>query len=244
MNCDWLHRLADYQCREVRALGGGSAVEIGTPFVMTGGSPITLYLIDQGSAVLLSDNGDTLANLSGAGIDPWRSLSTLRRKAQRYGLALTEQGAFEALVKPAGAPLAFAQSVSGLIQIADWGADAIRARRATVDLAQEALPYIVARDRAAIPERNRAVIGASNTTHVFDIRHGADLIDVIPPKAQATGAEMRKVGDVQNGPFAEGLRPLIIVDDRSDPIRALQEIAILGSIARAMAFSDLIDIRH
>ena len=211
---------------------------------MTGGSPITLYLIDQGSTVLLSDNGDTLASLSGVGIDLWRSLSTLRRKAQRYGLALTEQGAFEALVKSAGAPLAFAKSISGLIQIADWGADAIRARRSTVDLAQEALPYIVARDKSAIPERNRAVIGASNTTHVFDIRHGADLIDVIAPKAQATGAEMRKIGDVQNGPFAEGLSPLIIVDDRYDPIRAMQEIAIIGSIARAMAFTTLAETRH
>ena len=244
MNCAWIQQLADYQCREVRALGGGSAIEIGTPFVMTGGSPITLYLIDQGSTVLLSDNGDTLANLSGVGIDPWRSLGILRRKAQRYGLALTEQGAFEALVKPEAAPMAFAQSISGLIQIADWGADAIRAKRPIVDLAQEALPYIVARDKSATPERNRAVIGASNTTHVFDIRHGGDLIDVIAPKAQATGAEMRKVGDVQNGPFADGLSPLIIVDDRHDPIRAMQEIAILGSITRAMAFTTLAQTRH
>lgn len=244
MNCAWLNRLTDYHCRETQCLDGATALEIGTPFAMAGGSPITLYLIDQGSTVLLSDNGDTLANLSATGIDPFRSLPALRRKTQRYGLTLTSQGAFETITRADAAAWALAQSISGLIQVADWGADAMRTRRPPVDLAQEALPYIVARDNRAIVERNRAVIGASNTTHVFDIRHGADLIDVIAPKAQATGAEMRKVGDVQNGPFAEGLRPLIIVDDRYDPIRAAQELAILASIARSMPFSGLMQVRH
>lgn len=244
MNCAWLTQLTDYHCRETQALDGAAALEIGTPFVMAGGSPITLYLIDQGSTVLVSDNGDTLANLSGTGLDPFRSLPVLRRKTQRYGLTLTTQGAFEALARADAAPWALAQAISGLIQVADWGADAMRAKRPAVDLAQEALPYIVARDKRAVVERNRAIIGASNTTHVFDIRHGEDLIDVIAPKAQATGAEMRKVGDVQNGPFAEGLRPLIIVDDRFDPIRASQELSILASIARSMPFSALMHVRH
>jgi len=244
VNCAWLQNLTEYDCREVRAIGGAQAIEVSTPFVMTGGAPIALYLVDQGAHVLFSDNADTLASLCAVGIDPFRSLAKLRRRVQRYGLTLTPEGAFEVLAKREAAPMAFARAVSALLLVADWGADVMQAKRPTFDLAQEALPYIVARDNNAVLERNRAIIGASNATHVFDIRHGLDLIDVIPPKPQATGAEMRKVGDVQNGPHAGGMRPLIIVDDRQDPIRALQEIAILASITRVMSFNDLTAARH
>jgi hypothetical protein len=244
MNCHWLPKLSDYVCRPVSGLAGEAAIEVGTPFEMCDGSPITLYLIEQGLHLLISDNGDTLTQVAATGADPFRHLPVLRRRVQRYGLTLTEFGAFEVLTQPDLSPIAFARAVSGLLQVADWGAEALRAKRAPPDLAAEALPYIVARNPKAALERHRPVIGASNATHVFDILHGGDLIDVISPKAQATGAEMRKVGDVQNGPFAEGLRPIVIVDDRQDFARAEQEIAILSSITRAMPFSELAATRH
>jgi len=44
---------------------------------------------------------------------------------------------------------------------------------------------------------------------------------------------MRKAGDVQNGPFAEIAMPLIIIDDRVEPDRALIEIGNLASVTRA-----------
>lgn len=244
MNCDWLARLADYACRPVRTLLGEPGIEVSTPFTMSDGAPIALYLVAQGNTVLLSDNGDTLAHLSATGADPFRHLPLLRRRTQRYGLTLDASGAFETLCQPEATPMAFARAVSGLLQVADWGNDAMGAKRLGPDLAQEALPYIVARDKDAPLERHRAVIGASNATHVFDIRHGSDLIDVIAPKAQATGAEMRKIGDVQNGPFADGLRPLVIVDDRQNFALAQREMAILASLARTMPFSALTATRH
>jgi hypothetical protein len=72
------------------------------------------------------------------------------------------------------------------------------------------------------------------------MQHGTDLIDVITAHPNATGAAMRKAGDVQNGGFAHGLSPLIIVDDRKDAEHATFEIGILGSITRAMSVSRLI----
>jgi hypothetical protein len=80
--------------------------------------------------------------------------------------------------------------------------------------------------------------------HLFDFRQGNDLIDVISPSAQATGGAMRKVGDVINGPFADAISPLIIVDDRTEPRKAENEIGILSSLVRTQAFSSLMTLHH
>ncbi len=87
-------------------------------------------------------------------------------------------------------------------------------------------------------------MGASKALHVFDFLHGSDLIDVIAPHPASTGGVMRKVGDITNGPFAAGMVPLIIVDDRFDPLRAENEMGILASIVRTQPFTKLIRTLH
>ena len=139
-----------------------------------------------------------------------------------------------ALEDPAGAALKKAQ--------AELKAQEGLRRKA---LAAEKAPVIQIDEPAllsASPEEVKLAGAAFAGTATLNLT--TKLIDVIAPKAQATGAEMRKVGDVQNGPFAEGLQPLIIVDDRFDPIRASQELSILASIARSMPFSALLHVRH
>jgi hypothetical protein len=79
----------------------------------------------------------------------------------------------------------------------------------------------------------------SNTVHTFDFLHGQDLVDVVPPAPQSIGSVMRKVGDVLNGPFIEHMKPLIIVDDLSQPENAAHEIGILSSLTRAMPLTRL-----
>ena len=117
-------------------------------------------------------------------------------------------------------------------------------RSPVADIVAELEPYIIARAPDAAFKRNPQVKGASGSLHQFDFQHGTDLIDVISAHPTATGAAMRKAGDVQNGPFAEHLSPLIVVDDRTDPDRAMNEIGILGSVTRAMPASRLTQALH
>lgn len=247
LNCAWANALTRYDCRQLEGLRGESALEIGTPFFILDGTAIVLYVIDQGDHCLVSDNGDTLQHLSGAGLDPWRPARqrAIRQRALQHGMTLSEQGDLRIVSRKAAASFTFAKAVAGILAVADWASSQLQISVPERDLVAEAEPWIVARNPRAVVERRPLVQGASRTHYRFDLRHGHDLIDVISPTPQGTGGVMRKVGDVLNGPFLDnGDAPLIIVDDRQDPEHAEQEIHIIGSLTRAISMTRLMSPTH
>lgn len=241
MNCQWAQALTRFDCRPVPTLDGKSCLEIGTPFSLPDGSAINLYLVEHGSHIRVSDNGDTLFQLSSMGLDVWQPqrFAALRAHAAVLKLHLENNGELFTLASADKAAAGFAVAMAGLIGISHWAAEKMGETAPEVDLAAKLQPFIVARNPSAVLERNFKVQGASRVNHRFDFRHGNDLIDVIPANAISTGGVMRKVGDVINGPFCAGKEPLIIVDDSTDPDRAASEIGILSALTRAMPASTL-----
>lgn len=246
MNCTWAQALTKYDCRPLTGTDGQPCLEIGTPFSLPDGSAINLYLMDAGTHIRISDNADTLFQLSGMGLDVWQAarFNALRDFVGGKRMQLAESGELYMLAKKDQAAAGFAIAVTGLIAVSMWASEKLSHESPEVDLVAELQPYIIARDALAKFERHPKVKGASRAVHQFDLRHGNDLIDIIPANALSTGSAMRKAGDVQNGPFAEDASPLIIVDDRKDPMRAASEIGILGSVTRAQAASELLRILH
>lgn len=247
LNCDWAQSLTRYDCQTLKALDGGPCLEIGTPFSLPDGSAINLYITTAGDGMLkISDNADTLIQLGGMGLDVWQAnrLAALREMMAKNRMAIGKQGEVFVLAQTAHAANGFALAVTGLLALAAWAGEHLQAQPQTVDMLAELEPYIIARNPAAMYRRNPHVRGASNTDYAFDLQHGTDLIDVIGPSAQATGAAMRKAGDIQNGPFADNLSPLFVVYDLTDSDRAMNEISILGSVARAMPASRLMQSLH
>ena len=247
MNCQWAQALTRYDCRAVQGKDGGPCLEIGTPFSLPDGSAINLYLCEIGAHTRISDNADTLFQLGGMGLDVWMParLARVREVALQNKLTLGDDGEIFLLTRTEHAAAGFAVAVSGLLSIARWAAEKLDAPEPVVDLAAEVQPYVVAREPGARFEVKPHVRGASLTEHVFDFRHGDDLIDVIPASPQATGGAMRKISDVQNGPFLGEASPLVIVDDRlGKRERAESEMAILAAVTRAMPLSALLAVRH
>jgi hypothetical protein len=246
-NCDWAKSLTRYDCQTLKALDGGPCLEIGTPFSLPDGSAINLYLTMAGDGMVkISDNGDTLFQLGGMGLDVWQAarLSALRDLLGQSRMAIGKQGEAFILARAAHAANGFALAITGLLALSAWAAEHLEAQPQAIDMLAELEPYIIARNPAATYKRNPHVRGASSTDYTFDLQHGTDLIDIIGPSAQATGAAMRKAGDIQNGPFAEHLSPLFVVYDLADSNRAMNEISILGSVARAMPASRLMQPLH
>jgi hypothetical protein len=247
LTCEWAETLTRYDCKTVRGISGSNGLRIGTPFSLPDGAAINIYLMEAGEKhVLISDNGDTLAHLSALGIDlaHHSRMRALREMVGGHGITLSENGDFTMLAQQQKAAWSFARSITGLLAVAQWAREQLKDAPREHDLVAEAEPYILARSPGIQLRRHVHVRGASMTDHVFDFQQGTELIDIIFPNAQATGAVMRKVGDVVNGPFADQLSPLIIVDDRSAPQRAQGEMAILASIARTQPFSRLMTPLH
>lgn len=241
LNCNWAQALTKYDCRPLKAVDGSPCIEIGTPFSLPDGSAINLYLKPEAQFVRISDNADTMFQLGGLGLDVWNGTvrASLERLVGKHKVQMSPQGEVFLLAKNDNSAMGFAVTITAILQLANWAADKINERPSDVDLTAEVEPYLIARNPSAEFKRNVHVKGVSKTDHVFDFRQGREIIDVLTPWAASTGGAMRKAGDVQNGPMAELFQPLFIVDDRTEPERAMNEIEILGSITRAMPLSRL-----
>lgn len=248
LHCEWARKLTSYECHALQALGSdATCLEIGTPFSLPDGSAINLYMTEtQHGTIKISDNADTLFQLGGMGLDVWQPAreGAVRAMLARHQVQLGSQGDIYLISQPAHAAHAFALAITGLLAVADWASDQLGVAAEPMDIVAELEPYIIARNPSAAFKRHPHVKGASSSVHQFDFQHGDDLIDVIGANPNATGAAMRKAGDVQNGPFAQQLTPLIVVDDRVDPDRAMAEIGILGSVTRAMPATRLMQTLH
>lgn len=248
LHCEWAKALTRYDCHALSATGSNTAcLEIGTPFSLPDGSAINLYITEtQHGQIKISDNADTLFQLGGMGLDVWHPVreGALRTMMARHKVQLGGQGDAHIICQPAQAAQAFALAITGLLALSAWASDQLGTAPLVADIVAEMEPYIIARNPDAAFKRHPHVKGASSSEHTFDFQHGSDLIDIITAHPNATGAAMRKAGDVQNGPFAEHLLPLIVVDDRTDPDRAMNEIGILGSVTRAMPASRLMQSLH
>ena len=55
----------------------------------------------------------------------------------------------------------------------------------------------------------------------------------------ATGATMRKAGDVKNSPYLGGREIRVVIEDRRDPGGAAVERQILGSLVKSMTLTKL-----
>ena len=170
LNCDWAKALSQYDCTPVRAIDGTAALEIGTPFSLPDGSAINLLLVTHGEHLLITDNADTLLQLSALGLLPWRHLDAIR--AACGALTLSPKGDFQMLTSEDKAPLSFALAITGLLRVAEWAREQLGSEAEEVDIVAEAEPYIIARNPTATFKRNVSAEGLSHTKYKFDFLHG------------------------------------------------------------------------
>lgn len=240
MNCDWLKSITAFDCTPVRGLHGEQGLEIGTPFSYADGSAIVLYAMEEGDRILLSDNGEMLAHLSAVGLSVGsRRQALLRDQIAKFGLSMGERGDVRALVPASQAGYMLATAISGLLAVAEWEREQFGIDEQTQSLAEEAEILLREWKPGAKLERGPRIKGQSKREHSFDFLLDGEFIDVIPANHTATGAEMRKAGDVKNSPYLAGREIRVVIDDRQDQERAEVERQILGSLVKAMTLSRL-----
>jgi hypothetical protein len=244
MNCEWLQAESAFSCVPVRGLHGEEGIEIGTPFSFADGTAIVLYAIQQNEHILLSDNGEMIAHLSSVGLAPQngKRLQVLRERVAPFGFTLSDQGDMRALVSRAQSRHMLSQAVTALLSVAEWEREQMNLDESTRNVADDAEIYLREWKPNAHLERFPKIKGQSKKIHTFDYLFDGEYIDVIAPNHTATGAAMRKAGDVKNSPYLEKRDIRIVVDDRRDFERAESERQILGSLVKAMLFTRLISL--
>ena len=239
MNCNWLHSASAFNCVPVRGLHDEAGIEIGTPFSYADGTAIVLYAMEEGDKLLLSDNGEMLAHLSAVGIDTSKRLSTLRERVGPFGLTLTDNGDVRALVPMEQGAHMLATTISAMLSVAEWERERLGLNEHTKNLADEAEIFLREWKPQAILERRPRIKGQSKREYSFDFLLDGEYIDIIGANHTATGATMRKAGDVKNSPYLYGRDIRVVIDDRFEPERAEVERQILGSLVKAMTLTKL-----
>lgn len=239
MICDLLQSITKYDCNPIKNIHGEDGVEIGTPFSFADGSAITLYGFEQSNKTLFSDNGDTLMHLASSGLNI-KKTTKLREIVGKFGLTITDDGDIRFLVNSNQSSHGLTQMISGILAIAEWERDELQLSEHIRNLADEALIYLNAWKPNATLQRNAKIRGQSKKGHHFDFKLENEYIDIITANPIATGASMRKIGDILNSSSLNGGSVRVIIDDREEPDKANLEKQILGSMCKAMTFSALI----
>ena len=239
MNCNWLQTASAFDCVPIRGLHNEAGIEIGTPFSYADGTAIVLYAMEEGDRLLLSDNGEMLAHLSAVGININKRLSTIRDRVAPFGLTLTEKGDVRALVPMEQGAHMLATTISAMLSVAEWEREQLGLDEQTKNLADEAEILLREWKPQAILERRPKIKGQSKREHTFDFLLDGEYIDVIAANHVATGATMRKAGDVKNSPYLDSRNIRVVIDDRFDPERAEVERHILGSLVKSMTLTKL-----
>lgn len=239
MNRDWLDTASAFDCVPIRGVHGEHGIEIGTPFSYADGSAIVLYALEEGNRILLSDNGEMLAHLEAVGLPVGRRIAMLRERLAPFGLTLGDKGDVRVLVPAQQGAHLLAVAISGLLAVAEWEREQVGLDEQTQNLADEAEILLREWKPGAPLERRPKIKGQSKREHTFAFLVDGEYIDVIPANHTATGATMRKAGDVKNSPYLAGREIRVVVDDRRDPDRAEVERQILGSLVKAMTLSKL-----
>lgn len=241
MNCHWLTNNLGYECRPVPALRTADvALEVDTPFRFSDGEPIGFYLVESGPTLRVSDNADTLSHLSALGLahDSRRNKS-IRDRIAKHGLVLSDYGEIYALGDKASAETLIASYISALLSISEYESEALRSTVATdLFILEVEASLKVWKPGESLIKRPK-ITGLSRNEYSFDFRLGPRLIDAITPRANSTGAMLRKASDVLNGPKADNLSILAVIDDRTNPESAEIEKAIISGLTSAVLFSRL-----
>lgn len=237
MACDNFFGAAGWHCSTIN-VQGKSALYISTPIVLTQGKPLDFYLIERGDEFQITDDGTAINEFRLCGIsldrkNNWRGLANL---ATAKGFRLDDTGQFAVTFPKQLLPVWSGKLLELYGAIASWEKEKLSEQDPDFVLAEEI--ELILRSKAPTwkLERN-AEVTAGKIKMAFDFLWGDYLVDAVRPLAQSVNSKLRKAIIISRHDVA-GKKPLFIIDDRTDAIRAEEELAVLGEVAKAAKLSN------
>jgi hypothetical protein len=220
----------------------GDIAFISTPFQFDDGEPVPAFAEAAGGRLRFFDDGATMMHFLGRGLslDDKRRLRFLTKAAELHGAVLNEAGEIEVWAHPDNASEAFAKYVSTLLSVTAWEHEQ---RDVTIDTAllvdEVAMALRAWRPDAPLDHEPPPLIGISGQEHRVDLWFGGEGVVATSPHPNAVGASLRKLVDIRSSPSNEGLKFLVVIDDRADPGGAAREARVLQAVATVMPMSAL-----
>lgn len=239
MICDQLTTLLGFDCFPLSE--DGSVALVQTPFKFEDGDSLPVFVELTEGQVRFFDDGATLRHFIGRGvrIENKKHATFLINAASKHSATFTEAGEIETWASVKEADRAFSAFLCSLLSVVAWEKDQQGEDTDTsVFLEEVAMALRAWKPKASItPEPDFE--GVSGRKYTLDFLLDGQPVAVTGAHANSVSAVLHRLLDIHGNPRASEFKPLVIIDDRSDPEAAKREAAIMQSVSTVMPFSAL-----
>lgn len=231
MICSQISKLIGISCHPLTE--DGSVAYIDTSFAFEDGASIPVFVEKVGNHVRFFDDGETILHLRGRGLslDDNRKTKFLKNLAAPTQVNLTEMGELETWAAINDAPKAFSRYLAAILAVARWEADQIGvATDLSLLISEVAMCLRVVKPQAEIVERPE-YIGISGHKYKLDFKFDGDAVIATSPHPNAVSSAAKKLLDIRAAAENQGIKIVVVLDDRYDPDAAKKEGLILDSVA-------------
>ena len=239
MICNQLTSMLGFDCFPLTE--GGEVALISTPFKFDDGDALPVFVEVVNGRVRFFDDGATLRHFLGRGvrIDNKKHIGFITSATAKHGAVLNDAGEIEAWGSKALASEAFARFMSSLVALATWereqqGVDT----DASVFVEEVAMALRAWKPSAAIA-LDPDFQGISGKMHKLDFLIDGQAIIATSTHPNKIAAVLHRLLDIHGQIANDGIRILVVVDDRQDPVAAKKEASIMQSVASVMTFTSL-----
>lgn len=239
MICSTLSTLIGFTCYPLS--DDGSIAMIDAPFAFPDGDSIPIYVENAGGQIRFFDDGGAILHLMGRGIslEDKRKTRFIKTLASPYGVSLNDMGELEIFAPAAEAPAAFAKYISAMLSLSRWEHDQEGASTDTSLFIDEVVLCLRAWKPNATIGEGREYAGVSGHIYKMDIEFDGGSALALGTHPAAISAAAKKLLDIRSSTENEGLKVLVVIDDRHEPETAKKEGLILDSVANVMMMSKL-----
>ncbi len=215
---------------------GSIVYEIDTPFLLADEYTLNIFVEQLGNNIHIFDEGCTVFDLRGFGIQlddgRMKSLSNLLRG---YGLAL-DGTSIESLAPIDKGHVLFSRYIAAMMSIDSWLRSNLRVKPSKTNLVNQTKTYFKSWTRCDNVIDAPKIQGKYEKIISFDFMIDGLYVDSIFPDYNATASFMHKVALAK---ISHDLKTMVVVDDRTEPIKAKREKEIASAVSPAMGLLTL-----
>lgn len=241
MICSSISEMIGFTCHALS--DDGSVAMIDTPFTFPDGDGVPVFVEKIAGMVRFFDDGGAILHLLGRGIslDDQRKTKFIRNLSEPNGVSLNSMGELEIWSKKEDARDAFAKYISTMLALSSWEMDQDGAATDTSILLDEVAMYLRAWKSGAVVKEGEEYVGVSGHVYRMDFQFDGGTVLAIGTHPASVSATAKKLLDIRAATANDGLKILVVIDDRHDATTARREGLILDSVCNVMMMTRLQD---
>jgi hypothetical protein len=219
----------------------GSVAMIDTPFAFPDGDEIPVFVEKISNQVRFFDDGGVIMHLLGRGVSlgDQRKTRFIKNLAEPNGVSLTDLGELEIWAKSEDAPIAFAKYMSTMLALSNWELDQNGASTdASLFLDEVAMCLRAWKSSAELCD-GEEIAGVSGHVYKMDFQFDGGAVLAIGTHPASVNSAAKKLLDIRAATQNDGLKVLLVIDDRRDPDAARSEGLVLDSVSNVMMMTKL-----